>query len=82
MAAPSLFPIQRLFLPPIEARRLHDRLLDRGVRAVPESRGLSFFLTARHQAADIRQAIDMIAEARPSARRYSTTGVYGYDESA
>ncbi len=78
---PSLFPIQRICLPTVEAKQLHDRLLDRGVRAVPQRRGLSFFLTACHQAADIRQAIDIIAEARSGAPPFNRTGVYGYDES-
>ncbi|RKG98764.1 pyridoxal phosphate-dependent aminotransferase family protein [Corallococcus carmarthensis] len=69
-AVGGLFPVQRLQFPPgVDPRKVHERLSQREIRTVlqrsrcgPEV-SVSFILTARHRAAELDQAVEVLVEA-------------------
>jgi 8-amino-7-oxononanoate synthase len=68
LAVESLFPVQPLKLPGIDARALYRELLGRGVRSVLHrdasdgSPRISFVLTARHRLSEIDSAVESLAD--------------------
>jgi 8-amino-7-oxononanoate synthase len=67
------FPVQALpWLPPVQAGRLHSRLLERGVATVQLGDGhrsrIVFLLTARHRESDVDAALAALAECWPARR--------------
>lgn len=66
----GLFPVQRLSLPrQVDVAKLHGRLLQRGVKTVPQRSRcgpratLAFVLTARHRLEEIDLAVDALESA-------------------
>ena len=76
IGVPDLFPVQPLRLPEdVDACSVHEELSRRGIHSILHrgERGkgerISFIITARHSAGDIRQALVLLAEVLAARRR-------------